>query len=79
MTKKKWMKIFASRVNSRMNLLCINQKELAEDTGISRTTIHRYLNGKQMPKIDAIINISKVLEYHVSELVDVGEMIHWYF
>lgn len=76
MTKKKWMKIFASRVNSRMNLLCMNQKELSENTGISKTTVHRYLNGKQIPKIDAIINIAKALEFTVSELVDVGEMIH---
>lgn len=76
MTKKKWMKIFASRVNNNMNIRCINQKELSEATGISKTTISRYLQGRQLPKTDAVLNIAKALDCTVAELIYVDEMIH---
>ena len=76
MTTKKCMDIFVYRLNRKMNIQHITQNELAIKTGISKTTMSRYLNKKRIPRIDAVIKIANVLGCSISELIDVNENNH---
>ena len=46
-----------------------SKEELAKWTGIDESTISRYLNKKQMPTIEAIINIADVLGESYDDLL----------
>lgn len=75
MDEKKWLEIFAERLSIAMYDAKYTQRDLAEMSGISESTISKYLNRQQIPGIKAIINMSYVLDCSVSDLVDFGEMI----
>ncbi len=52
---------FANRTKRLMAEKNINQKELSKMSGISESTICRYLKGKKTPRLDIVINVSKAL------------------
>ena len=43
----------------------ITQKDLSRLSGITETSISRYLNGSQRPRIDVLLNFAKALEVNV--------------
>ncbi|MCR5429959.1 MAG: helix-turn-helix domain-containing protein [Eubacterium sp.] len=49
------------KVNDLMKERGINQKQLSQLSGITESSISRYLNGSQRPRIDIIINIAEAL------------------
>lgn len=75
MTELEWMDIFRDNLVELMQDARKNQKELAEDTGLSEATISNYANKRQMPSIKAIINLSYALDCEVSVLIDFGDRI----
>lgn len=50
----------------------INQKELSHLTGITESSICRYLKGERTPRIDIITNFSKALDLNIEELLNVS-------
>lgn len=53
---------FAQRVNNLLDELKISQKQLAKLSGISESSISRYLAGEMKPRIDIVVNIAKALK-----------------
>ena len=53
----------------------ISQSELAEATGLSISTINRYLSKQRLPGIKAILNISYELDCDLYDLIDFGSRI----
>lgn len=51
----------------------INQKELARLSGITESSVSRYLNSDQRPRIDVLINFAKALEVNVDYLLENNE------
>ncbi len=63
------MSVFTSRVKKLMERDNISQKELAALSGISESSISRYLSGTLKPRMDILANIAKVFNVSVSYLV----------
>ena len=65
------MDIFKDRLTEAMALRGMRASELAKRTGLSKARISQYVNGKFVPKSDAILTIAEVLD--VSELWLMGK------
>lgn len=60
MSEKEWMHIFAGNLNSLMEESHMTQQQLSRATGITQSTISRYLNEQCMPSVNALVNIAYV-------------------
>lgn len=69
------MDVFANNLDEMMRDANISQKELSDATGLSETTISRYLNKRQLPGVKAILNISYELDCDLYDLIDFGSRI----
>ncbi len=49
----------------------LTQKEVADALSISKDTLSRYETGKQDPRLDVAIRLSRFLEVSMDELFDV--------
>lgn len=63
------MKDFKERVKELMERDNISQRELASLSGISESSISRYLSGDLKPRMDILTNIAKVFGVSSSYLV----------
>ena len=61
--------IFADNLREIMQEVGITQSELADESGLTRATINRYLNKQRMPDLRSLINICYILECEVTDLV----------
>ena len=61
--------IFADNLKEVMKEVGITQAELADEAGINRSTISRYLNKQRLPDLVSLLNICFILECDVSDLV----------
>lgn len=68
------MNVFKDRLIQAMTLRGMRASELARRTGLSKARISHYVNGKFIPKSDAVLRIAEVLE--VSELWLMGKTPH---
>ncbi len=64
------MSLFQERVKELMIRENVNQKKLAEKSGISEASLSRYLNGSTQPRIDVLINIANAFEVDVNTLTE---------
>jgi len=64
------MKLFVKRVQELMRKDKISQKELSTLSGISESSISRYLSGSIEPRMDIVINIAKVFNVPVNYFLD---------
>ena len=55
-------KRFVERVTEALDLLGINQAELARRMDVSRAMVNQYLNGSRAPGLDVIERFAKALE-----------------
>ena len=68
--------IFADNLRSLMEEVGITQSELADESGLTRATINRYLKKQRMPDLRALINICYILECEVTDLIPTYALIH---
>lgn len=57
MTELEWMEIFSRNLGDIMQEVGITQNELARDSGLDKSMISKYLNGKSMPTVKSLVNI----------------------
>lgn len=76
MSESEWLIYFSDCLYDIMVERKISQRELAERTGLSDGTISKYINGVQIPKFTAAINIAMALDCTLEELGCFGEMIY---
>ncbi len=69
MTEEQWNAEFAKKLNYKINAMSISQKELSELSGVSETSISRYLSGTQTPKTYALTQIASALNASIYELI----------
>ena len=67
--RRKLMFKFTERTKNLMAENNISQKELARMSGISESSISRYLSGELEPRMDILSNISRALGTTVSYLM----------
>ncbi len=64
------MSVFTERVKELMKRDNISQKDLANISGISESSISRYLSESLQPRMDILINIAKAFNVSVSYLTN---------
>ncbi len=75
MSQQEWLDIFGNNLASILEEERISQKELSRLTGLSESTISRYINKLQMPNMRAIINISYALDWSFEDMLNYGDII----
>ena len=75
MSQQEWLDIFGDNLASILEEDRISQKELSRLTGLSESTISRYINKLQMPNVRAIINISYALDWSFEDMLNYGDII----
>lgn len=70
MTEIEFMRRFGNNLRDVLEDCWMTQKELSEETGISESTISRYVRGEMMPTFKNIVNIKYALNCEWDELVD---------
>lgn len=75
MTETEWIEIFRTNLIEIMTEYGYTQRDLADATGLSEMAISNYVNGKRIPTVRAIINISYELNIEVNDLIDFGDRI----
>ena len=76
MSEVEWMDRFAHSLDFLLKEADMTQRDLALKTGISESTISRYLKCKCMPSANALINIASVFPYAgIDEILYFGKPI----
>ena len=77
MSEQEWLRTFSRNLSCMMREQGMNQADLAEEAGISRAALCKYLRGERMPKITAVINLADALYCDIRDLVDFNERIEF--
>lgn len=70
MTEHSWIEEFSNRLARFICLKNKTQIDISKETGISQSTLNRYLTGKSIPTIHVLRRISHTLNCSISDLVD---------
>lgn len=75
MTELEWLDIFGDNLRDMLKEADMSQSELAEQIGVEKITVNRYIRKERIPNLKAIINISYVLNCELEDLIDFGDKI----
>ena len=75
MSEMEWISIFGDNLIDIMDEKGYTQEQLANATGLTQSTISKYINKKQMPSIKAVINLAYALDCTTDELIEFGDII----
>ena len=75
MSEIEWISIFGDNLIDIMDEKGYTQEQLANETGLTQSTISKYINKKQMPSIKAIVNLAYALDCTTDELIEFGDII----
>lgn len=70
MSENEFLNDFANRLRRLMLAKNMSQTELAEKSLLSRSTIHRCLQGNKMPTLDTFVNLVVALNVEPRELAN---------
>lgn len=75
-SEQEWMNRFGDNLAHALKERGITQRELADEAGLSESSVSEYIRKRKMPGVRAIVNMADVLDMTIDELVDVGEQIY---
>ena len=75
MTEFELRQLLSKRIRCRLNILHIDQRELARRTGLSEATISKYIKCHRKPTYDNVIRIAQALDCSPSDLIDIDELL----
>lgn len=61
------------KIKSLMAERSINQKQLAQLSGVTESSVSRYLTSERRPRLDIVVNFAKALGVTTDYLLDDGE------
>lgn len=70
MSDEEYKQAFSDKFRRIMNASMVNQNCLSEQTGISRISISRYLNGKSLPDCRNLSRLANALGCSITELTN---------
>lgn len=70
MSEAEWLDAFGDNLASLLNECGMSQRELAEISGLSESSISYYINKQKMPGVKAVINIAHALKIDIDDLID---------
>ncbi len=77
MSELEWMDIFGDNLRSLLEEQWMSQQELADVTGISKSTISRYINKQCMPSVAALVNIAYALNCEIDDILYFGDRLEF--
>lgn len=77
MSQQEWIDIFADNLRDKIIEYGATQAEFADDCGLAKSTVSRYLKGQTIPSIFALVNMSHVLGCSIDELADFGSRVKY--
>lgn len=75
MTELEWMDIFGDNLRDILKEYGMTQRQLAEETGLTESTISNYINKRKIPSMRAIVNIANALDISTDELINLDDRI----
>lgn len=69
-TEEEWLREFSRRLTKKMSYAYMTQEKLAELTGISTSTLSKYMNGKSIPSAYNMRRIARALKCSSAELTE---------
>ena len=75
MSEVEWLDIFGDNLRELIAESGMTQEEVAEEAGISKSCISRYVNKQIIPSVRAVINLACALECDLNDFIDFGDMI----
>lgn len=76
MSEVEWMDIFGDNLRDILKEQNMSRRELAQVLGISEATVSRYINKKQMPTMEVVVNMAYELSISIDELIDFGDRVY---
>ena len=76
MSEVEWMDIFGDNLRDILKEQNMSRRELAQVLSLSEATISNYINKKQMPTMEVIVNMAYELSMSIDELIDFGDTVH---
>lgn len=76
MSEVEWMDIFGDNLRDILKEQNMPRRELAQVLDLSEATISNYINKKQMPTMEVIVNMAYELSMSIDELIDFGDTVH---
>lgn len=70
MNLKQWRYEFGENLEAMLREYPMTQSELAEATGLDKSTISNYISGKRAPSVQAILAIAYALDCTTDDLID---------
>lgn len=76
MSEVEWIDIFGDNLRDILKEQNMSRRELAQVLDLSEATISNYINKKQMPTMEVIVNMAYELSMSIDELIDFGDTVH---
>lgn len=76
MSEVEWMDIFGDNLRDILKEQNMSRRELAQVLDLSEATISNYINKKQMPTMEVVVNMAYELSMSIDELIDFGDTVH---
>lgn len=76
MSEVEWMDIFGDNLRDILKEQNMSRRELSQVLGISEATVSRYINKKQMPTMEVVVNMAYELSISIDELIDFGDRVY---
>lgn len=74
-TEVQWIELFREEVKHYMKTKNMSQRELADRSRLSESTICDVIHGRRIPSTRTCVNIAHALDVSVDELIDFGQLI----
>lgn len=75
MTEIEFMQKIGNNIARELRECGITQQEPADEIGVNKSTISRYIHGEMIPTIKHLFNITLVLNCNIADLVNPDETI----
>ena len=75
MSEVDFIDIFADNLRDLLIEVGISQNQLAKETGITKSTISKYINKQLMPSLKSVINICYCLDCDLDDLIPTYDMV----
>ena len=73
MSREKWLDLFSKTLRGTMMHEQCSLTELSKATGISKSVLSRYMNGKEIPNPMHVAKIANELAVSFDDLADLGD------
>jgi len=70
--ERDWMDIFGDNLKDALIEANMTQHELAEAANLSDAAVSSYIHKQKMPSVRAAVNISRSLDWDLTDMLDYG-------